>query len=390
MAYRFADCTLDPERRELTRGGAAVPVEPQVFALLLHLLRAGDRVVTRDELIATVWGGRIVSDSTLDSRINAARKAIGDSGERQAMIRTLPKVGVRFVAAIGEAPTPPAATPAGAAPELRFCHSADGTSLAMAVSGSGPTLVRVSNWLSHVEFDLESPIWRPLIERLGAGRRLVRYDARGNGLSDREVAEISLDAFVADLAAVVAASGEVPVDLFAMSQGAAVAIRYAAAHPERVRRLVLHGGYARGRDRRDSESQRELGQAFVALMRHGWGEPGSAFMRAFSQVYMPGGTAEQLGWWCELQRRTTSAETAIRIRRACDAIEVSAELARVRAPTLVLHALRDQVVPFDEGRRIAAGIPDARLVPVESENHVVLAGEPAWPRWIAEVERFLA
>jgi DNA-binding winged helix-turn-helix (wHTH) protein/pimeloyl-ACP methyl ester carboxylesterase len=393
MPFRFADCTLDPERRELHRAGQPVAVEPQVFDLLLHLLRHRERVVTRDELIEQVWGGRIVSESTLATRINAARRAIGDTGEAQALIRTLSRRGLRFVGAVAEAGAPQAPAmpdPAPLAARIRYCRAPDGVSLAMAESGAGPTLVRVSNWLSHVEYDLESPIWRPLLSRLGAGRRLIRYDARGNGLSDRDVADISFDAFVGDLAAVVEAAGAAPVSLFAMSQGAAVALAYAAAHPDRVARIVLHGGYARGRNRRGSLAEQEVGQAFVALMRHGWGDEHSGFMRAFSSVYMPSGTAEQVGWWCELQRRTTSAETAIRIRLACDALDVEALLPAVRCPVLVLHSRRDQVVPFAEGRRIAAGLAGAEFVAIESDNHVVLADEPAWPDWIGQVERFLA
>lgn len=302
------------------------------------------------------------------------------------------RLGLAPAAAPGVAPL--AADVALPAARLSFCRSADGTRLAIADSiapgAAGTPLLRVPTWLSHVEYDLESPIWRPLIARLNAGRRLIRFDARGNGLSDRAVPDISLDAFVADLTAVVDATGEPVLDLFTMSQGAAVAIAYAVANPGRVRRLVLHGGYARGRDRRDSPAEREVAAAFVALMRHGWGDENSAFMRAFGSVYMPGGTAEQIGWWTELMRRTTDAETAIRIRRACDAIDVDALLPRVRCPTLVLHARRDQVVPVEEGRRIAAAIPDAHFVSVESQNHVILADEPAWGAWTDAIEAFLA
>jgi pimeloyl-ACP methyl ester carboxylesterase len=225
---------------------------------------------------------------------------------------------------------------------------------------------------------------------LATRHRLVRYDARGNGLSDREVEEISLNAFVRDLEAVVDAQGLERFPLYGLSQGAAVAIAYAARHPERVTRLVLHGGYALGRNRRGQPQEAALAQAFVTMMRQGWGQERSAFMQAFSAVYLPGASAERVRWWSEQQRATTSAGMAIRIRTACDEIDVTAQLPTVRAPTLVLHGRNDAVVPFAEGRRIAAGIPGARFVALESENHVMVEDEPAWSRCLDAIEGFLA
>lgn len=385
------DGVLDPETRELRRGGKPVPIEPQVFDLLLVLVRSGGRVVSRDELLANVWGGRIVSDSTLDSRINAARRALGDSGEAQRLIRTVPRRGFRF---LGEVVEESAGSPPPAAPrtgqEVTFCRSADGVTLAVASAGQGPLLLRSGIWLTHVEKDWESPVWAPLLQTLAAKHRLVRYDARGNGLSDRDAAEISFDAFCRDLETVADSLGKARFALLAASQGGAAAVAYAVAHPERVSRPILSGAYARGRNRRGAPVEAEKAQALLTLMREGWGDERSAFMRVFSSVYLPRGTPEQVRWWMDLQRSTTSAEMAIRFREACDAIDVSHLLPRVRVPTLVLHSRGDSVSPFEEGRRIAAAIPGARFAELNSDNHVVLEGEAAWPRMIGEIDRFLS
>lgn len=387
MRFRLEDgCVLDEERRELRRGETAIAVEPQVFDLLAFLLRRRDRVVSRDDLLAGVWGGRIVSESTLASRINAARRAIGDSGEAQRLIRTVARRGFRFVGGVREegGDTPPAPPQ-----EVTFRRSADGVTLAVASAGNGPPLLRAGTWLTHVELDWASPLWSPLLRRLAGRHRLVRYDARGNGLSDRDVAEISFDAFLRDLEAAAEVLGAAPFALMGASQGGAAAIAYAAAHPARVSRLVLCGAYARGRNRRGTPADRATAQALMTLMRQGWGDERSAFMQAFSSVYLPRGTPEQIGWWTALQRATTSAETAIRFRDACDEIDVSSLLPLVRAPTLVLHSRGDTVSPFEEGRRIAAAIPQARFVELDSDNHVLMEGEPAWFRMLEEVERFL-
>lgn len=391
MRFRFGEgCVLDEATRELRRGDVVVPVEPQVFDLLAHLLHSREKVVSRDDLLQAIWGGRIVSESTLSSRINAARRAIGDSGEAQALIRTINRKGFRFMGAVQEQrPEPAKSTEAQHRQDVTFCRSADGVTLAVASSGQGPVLVRAGNWLTHVEQDWASPLWSPLLRGLSSQNRLVRYDARGNGLSDREVSDISLDAFVRDLEAVTDAMGLREFALVGASQGGAIAIAYAAAHPERVTRLILSGAYARGRNRRGAPVEREKAQALMTLMREGWGDPRSAFMQAFSSVYLPRGTSEQIRWWTDLQRSTTSAETAIRFRNACDDIDVTALLPRVRAPTLVIHSRGDTVSPIEEGRFIAATIPGAHFVTLESDNHVLLEDEPAWPRFLAEIDRFL-
>jgi pimeloyl-ACP methyl ester carboxylesterase len=209
-------------------------------------------------------------------------------------------------------------------------------------------------------------------------------------LADREVTDISFPAFVRDLATVVDATGVERSALLGISQGAAVAIAYAVQHPERVSKLILYGGYAQGRNKRGSAAEAEMAQAFLAIMRHGWGDEHSAFMKVFSSVFFPNGSPQQIKWLVDLQRITTSPQNAVRIRNACDDIDVVELLPKVQVPTLVLHCRHDNVAPFEQGRLIARSIPRARFVTLESENHVVLAGEPAWPRLVGEIATFLA
>lgn len=391
MLFLFNNYKLDSERRELRDSGDLVPVEPQVFDLLVYLIENRDRVVSKDDLIASVWGGRIVSDSTVDSRINAVRKAIGDSGGQQRFVRTFARKGVRFIASVRTSEPPTERQPGFARKqETSFCRSADNVNIAYAVVGSGPVLVKAANWLTHIEYDWESPVWSPLLQRLAEKNRLLRYDSRGNGLSDRDVKEISLDGFVRDLKAVVDAANVPPFAILGISQGAAIALAYAVAHPEMVTKLVLYGGYAQGRNKRGSADEADKARVFLSLLRHGWGDPHSAFMRAFSSVFIPNGSPEQIKWLADLQRTTTTAENAARIRNACDDIEVAELLPKIQVPTLVLHSRHDNVVPLEQGRSLAASIPNARFVTLESDNHILLAGEPAWERFFAEVENFLA
>jgi pimeloyl-ACP methyl ester carboxylesterase/DNA-binding CsgD family transcriptional regulator len=271
---------------------------------------------------------------------------------------------------------------------LGFCASSDGVQLGYGMHGSGPPLVKAANWLTHLERDWESPVWRHWLEALGSRHTVVRYDERGCGLSDREPSALALENWVADLEAVVEAAGVDRFSLLGISQGAAIAVAYAVAHPERVDRLVLWGGYARGRRHRGPEAQAES-ELLVDMIRVGWGRPLPAYRRVFTTLFVPGGTPEQMEWFDDLQRTSSSPEQAARIREARDSIEVTALLPAVTVPTLVMHARDDAVVPFDEGRLMATLIPGARFVPLESRNHIVLEDEPAWPRLVEELQQFL-
>jgi DNA-binding winged helix-turn-helix (wHTH) protein/pimeloyl-ACP methyl ester carboxylesterase len=393
VQFRFENHVLDAEKRELRRGAQLVAVEPQVFDLLLYLVQNRDRVVSKDDLIASVWGGRIVSDSTLDSRINAVRKAVGDNGDEQRLIRTIARKGIRFVCTVDEPEVAAAKAKAAAAvaphQEIHFCTASDGVRIAYALAGKGPPLVKAANWLNHLEYDWQSPVWSHLLHALAAEHRLIRYDERGNGLSDWDVKDISFDAFVRDLESVVDAAGLERFALLGLSQGCAVSIAYAVRHPERVSHLVLYGGYARGRRKRGSIRESQQADALLTLMSQGWGQENPAFRHIFTSLFIPGGTTEQMRWFDDLQRVTASAENAVRIREAMNIIDVSDLLPRVSVPTLVMHCRSEAVIPFEEGRRLAAGIPGARFVALEGQNHLILENEPAWGRFLEEVEAFL-
>ncbi len=273
---------------------------------------------------------------------------------------------------------------------IRFCASSDGARIAWAEHGKGPPLVKAANWLTHLEFDLRSPVWRHWIEELGSSHRLVRYDQRGCGLSDREVERVSLEAMVGDLEAVVEAAGLDDFALLGISGGGPVAICYAARHPERVSHLVLYGTYARGRRKRDlTAEEREEVELLQSLVRVGWGRSDPTFRRVFTTRFIPEASEEQKDWFDELQRVSASPEMAERLRDTWSEIDVTDVLDKVSVPTLVAHAREESSVPFAEGRLLATGIPNARFLPLEGRNHILLADEPAWPAFLAALRDFL-
>lgn len=302
------------------------------------------------------------------------------------------RLGLQQLAAAGQ-PIPAALRgaappPASVATELRFCRSADGTTIAYAVDGAGPPIVKIANWMTHLELDAQGPIWRHWIDTLSDGRRLIRYDQRGNGLSDWQ-AGFSFEADVADLEAVVAAAGAERFDLVAISAGVSVAIAYAVRHPERIRRLVLLGGFAQGWAVRASPEERARREAMITLSREGWDQDNPAFRQMFTSLFLPDSSAEEQRWFTEVQRTTTSAENAAAIQRAGADIDVAALLPRIAVPALVAHCRDDAMVPFEAGRALARAIPGARFLALEGRNHVLLATEPAWKRFAETMRAFL-
>lgn len=390
MEFHFADCVLDISKHRLTRGGAVVEVEPQVFALLRLLAEKAGDLVTRDEMIAEVWKGRIVSESTISARISAARTAVGDSGREQAVIHTVVSQGVQLVVPVEVIDGRPVAPmPLPARPHVHFATSADGTGIAWSASGDGPPLMRGGHWLTHLELDWDNPVWRPLLARLGQGRRLIRYDVRGTGVSQRDCGEETLEALVDDMKAVADAAGVDRMDIFAPSQNVPVAIAFAARHPERVRRLVLLGGFLQGAAIRGAED-RELSEAFVALARKGWEAQGGVFMRAFAAFFMPGASEDQIRAFVEMQRASISPEGAVAHRRAIARLDASGFAPGVRADTLVVHARNDAIQPFAQGQLIARMIPNAQFLALECNSHIPLPQFPAWEQLMSAVEAFLS
>ena len=389
--YAFGEYELDLRLHELRRANERLHIEPQVFDVLAYLFARRDRLVTKEELLDNVWGRRYVAPATLNSRIKHARQAVGDDGDAQRVIRTVHGLGFRIVAEVEERESATERPVELLEQRIRFCTASDGVRLAYATSGSGPPLVKPANWMTHLDYDWESPVWRHWLRALSRDHTLVRYDERGNGLSDRNSNDLSFEAWVRDLETVVDALGLDRFPLVGISQGCAVAITYAVRHPERVTKLVLYGGYAQGPVKR-SRTQAEIEETTM-IMRGiplGWGHDNPAFRLFFAARFLPEGTPEQMRWFSDLQRVTTSPEIGSRLMMAAGVIDVTELLSRVSVPTLVIHATGDAVAPFGQGRMLAAHIPGARFVPLESRNHILLEHEPAWARFVGEVGRFLA
>ncbi len=388
MVYEFEDCEVDPQRFELRRRGEPVHVEPQVFALLTHLIRHRDRVVGKTELLDSVWGYRHVSESALTSRVKALRRAIGDSGERQRIVATVHGVGYRFVADVRENGGVPPRT--RAPQQIRYCRSPDGVRVAYAVSGCGPPLVKAANWLTHLDLEWTSPIWAHWLDGLARRHTLVRYDERGCGLSDWDIGEFRFDDWVDDLELVVDGVELDRFPLLGISQGGAVAIAYAVRHPERVSRLVLAGAYSRGRfARAATPEEKEEAELDLVLGRIGWRHDDPTFRQVFASQFLPDASRELWDAFNDLQRATTSNDNVVRFLDVFAHIDVSAIAPSVRCPTLILHSRGDLRVPKAQAQELAALIPDSRLCFLDSRNHILTEHEPAWPEFLDELDAFL-
>jgi len=393
--YEFGHFTLDVRERRLLRDGHPIPLRTKVFETLRVLLERPGRLLTKDELMQRIWPDAVVEENNLNHNISVLRQALGERPDGQGFIETVPRVGYRFVADVKQAGLP-AGTPVAPAAasartlrqEIRFCTSADHTRIAYSTVGTGPPLAKTANWLSHIEYEWDSPVWTHWIRDLSQRHLLVRWDQRGCGLSDWNVDDLSLDAFVRDQETVVDALGLERFALMGISQGGAVAAAYAARHPERVSHLVLCGAYARGWRHRDAREIEER-TALLNLTRLGWGQNNRVFRQLFTTRFIPDAGPAEMEWFNDLQRVSTSAENAARLTDAFSHLDVRPLLANVQAPTIVFHSREDGVVPFDEGRLLAAGIRGSTFVPLPSRNHLVLEGEPAWAIVLQELGAFL-
>lgn len=273
---------------------------------------------------------------------------------------------------------------------IRYVRTGDGVQLAWAEAGTGPVLIKAANWMTHLEYEWESPVWRHWIRFFSDHFRFVRHDERGCGMTDWNVGDLSFERWVEDLEAVVeVADPREPFTLLGISQGAATCIAYAVKHPEQVSHLVLYGAYARGTFRRGDPDKERLYRALIDLTRLGWGKDNPAFRQIFTSRFIPGATDEQVVWFNELCRKTTSPEIAARLLETRATIDVIELLGKVRAPTLVLHSRDDDVIPISEGRILAAGIRGTQFIELDSKNHILLETEPAWERFCSEVRDFL-
>jgi DNA-binding winged helix-turn-helix (wHTH) protein/pimeloyl-ACP methyl ester carboxylesterase len=391
-AYQFGPFHLDVRERRLSRDGEAIPLRLKVFDTLVALVQNAGRLVTKQELLDTVWPETTVEENNLNHNVSVLRKALGEKATGQQYIETVPRVGYRFAAPVDVVvPQAGAATSSTAKPrqEIRYCTTSDGVRLAYATTGNGPPLVKASNWLTHLDFEWGSPIWRHWYTALSRHHRLVRYDERGNGMSERDVPEVSFATWVRDLETVVDAAGLDRFPLLGISRGGPIAIAYAVKHPERVTQLVLYGAFAVGLNHIGTPEELEARRALTSLMRLGWGLNNPAFCKTFTCRFIPEATPEHEQWFDELQRVSTSPENAARLMQCDDDIDVRPLLSQVKTPTLVIHCDRDHAVPPDKGRLLAAAIPGARYVSLPSANHLMLEEEPAWSLFLEELGLFL-
>jgi DNA-binding winged helix-turn-helix (wHTH) protein/pimeloyl-ACP methyl ester carboxylesterase len=396
--FRFGPFRLDVAERRLSRNDEVLPLRLKVFDTLRVLVENPGRLLTKEELLEAIWPGTAVEENNLNHNVSILRKALGERATGQSYIETIPRLGYRFVAPVAveqaaEERGHPAAVPTqarrGPRQEIRYCTTPDGVRLAYATSGGGPALVKASNWLTHLDFERDSPIWRHWWEALSRHHTLVRYDERGNGMSQRDVTDVSFDTWVRDLETVVDAASLDRFVLLGISRGASIAIAYAVRHPERVSHLVLYGGFAAGLNHTGTAEELEARSALNRLIRLGWGLNNPAFRRVFTSRFIPESTPEHEAWFDELQRVSTSPENAARLMEADDRIDVRPLLSEVRVPTLVAHCDREQAVPPESGRELAAAIPGARYVSLPSANHLPLETEPAWPMLLEELGMFI-
>jgi pimeloyl-ACP methyl ester carboxylesterase/DNA-binding winged helix-turn-helix (wHTH) protein len=390
--HLFGPFRLEVSERRLLRDGATVALAGKAFDVLLALVEGANALQKQDALMDRLWPDVAVEPNSLQQCVSLVRKALSDAPGVE--LETIRGQGYRLHATVQEVSVP-AAAPAQLAPVQRthFCTAYDGARLAYARLGGGPLLIKVASWLNHLELDWKSPVWKHWLTLLSKEHCFVRYDARGNGLSDWQPPSITFEDFVADLGTVMDTVMDsvraTPVPVLGISQGASVAVAYAARHPERVSALILIGGCARGWRVKKHERLTQRMEALMLLMRQGWGLDNAAFRQIFTTSFFPDGDREAIDSFNDLQRQTTSPDNAAAILSALGDVDVRAELARVTVPTLVVHSRGDLVVPFSDGIELASGIKGARFVALEGSNHVLLESEPAWPRFCDEVTAFL-
>jgi len=392
--YFFGNCVLDVDERRLLRDNEEIRLRGKLFDTLRLLVENAGKLVRKDAFMESVWPDSVVEDNNLDYCISQLRKLLDPA----KYIETIPRHGYRFTAqvrkvgSLAASPSVAAAVQPVSPPprqDIRFSVTDDGVRLAWASTGEGPPLVKASNWLTHLDFEWGSPIWQHWWTELSKHHRVIRYDERNNGMSQRDVPDVSFDTWVRDLETVVDAAGLDRFSLLGISRGGPIAIAYAMKHPERVSKLVLYGAFAIGLHHYGSPEEIEARHALISLTRLGWGLHNPAFCRIFTNRFMPNSTPVHENWFDDLQRVSTSPENAARLIEIDLDIDVRPFLRQVQAPTLVMHCDRDQVVSPELGRQLAAEIPDARYVSLPSANHLLLAEERAWQMLLHEFSSFL-
>lgn len=392
--FEFGPFRLETKEHRLSRDSRFVPLTGKAFSTLRVLVERHGTLVSKQELMAEVWPNTVVEENNLDRNISTLRKALGEQENGDPYIETVPRLGYRFIALVKEVALKPVvrvrSTDASSSQEIRFCVTSDNVRLAYSTAGTGHPVVKVASCFNHLGFEWESPIWRHWIADLAPGHMLFRYDGRGNGLSDWDCEDCSFEKWVLDLETAVDAAGLETFALFGHSQGGAVAIAYAARHPERISHLILCGAYARGVCHRGNPELVEVRRALQTLLELNWGKTNPAFFQVVTDLYIPErATAEDKKWFGELQLVSMTPANLVRIMRACDELDVRPLLPKISVPTIIFHSECDRIAPFQEGKLIASAIPGARFVPLPSSNHVLLQNEPAWEIFRDELASFL-
>lgn len=394
--YVFDCFRLDVRERRLWRDQELVPLRDKVFDTLVLLVEGAGKLQTQENLIDRLWPDVSVEPNNLQHNISILRKALAGSSVE---IETLRGRGYRLMADVRQesADSTRASSDASSAEQealgqhqtIHFCRTPDGVRLAWAEIGDGPPLLKAGNWCGHLELDRTALVWHHIIASLSRKQRLIRYDARGNGLSDHDIPEVSFERWVSDLETVADAAKLDTFPLIGISQGASVAAAYAARHPERVSALVLICGLVRGWRVKELPRVKRHFDALLSLMETGWGQDNPAFRQIFSMAFFPDASREELDGFNELQRRSAPPENAVAILSTIGDIDLRSEVSNVRAPTLVIHGRNDMVIPFSDGKELAAGISGARFVPLETGSHIPLVNDPAWGRMESEIHAFL-
>jgi pimeloyl-ACP methyl ester carboxylesterase/DNA-binding winged helix-turn-helix (wHTH) protein len=393
MPLLFADFVVDVAAGELRRGGKPIKLEPQVFDLIAFLAGNPGRVLSKHDIAQSVWHGRAISDSAISTRINAARRALGDDGTAQRFIKTIHGRGFRFEVAPQTGTSSVHGEPELAdqlrTVEVRYCRTLDGINVAYGETGQGVPLVKAAAFMTHIQYDSDGVLHRDWIRSFTKFCRYIRYDERGNGLSDWSVDDFSFDKMVADLEAVVE---ELALDRFVLlgsSQGASVSIAYAHRHPERVAGLILYGGYAAGWRLSSDTKHRDKREALLHLARVCWGDDNPTGRQAYAALFFPDGTPGQHSEFMKLQRETVTPDNAFRLMDTFADIDVRHLLPSIRVPTLVMHCKDDAVVPMNASKEMASGIKGASFVVLEGRNHIIQASDPGWTRFTSEIRDFV-
>jgi pimeloyl-ACP methyl ester carboxylesterase/DNA-binding winged helix-turn-helix (wHTH) protein len=395
--YAFDEYHIDVAERRLLRGKEEVRLRGKVFDTLCVLVANSGKLVRKSDLMQAVWPDAVVEENNVDHCVSQLRKILG--GEADQFIETVPRQGYRFVRPVHHdyvlklpvnvSGAREASPPQMPAQEIRSFRTQDGVNIAYSQCGAGPPLVKAANWLNHLDFEWRSPIWAHWVTELTRHHTLYRYDERGNGLSDWNIDDFSFEAWVRDFEQLIDTIQLERFALLGISQGGAVAVSYAARHPERVSKLVLCGSFARGWMLRNIPGEVERRNALLTLVRLGWGKDNPAFRQLWTTLFMPHATPEQVDWFNELQRVTTSPDNAVQLMMAAGNINIVDLLPRVQCPTLVLHGRDDAAIPITEGRLLAARIQGAKFVELPTCNHLVVPPEPAWEVFLQALGEFL-